>query len=105
MPDDPLATKGMLELDIALARCAQAAVAWSNPARRSEALPLLMAAMSTVARANHARPPAMRPHEFWRLLSTPASSWLPGAPAESLLENGRPSTYALDLICESGDDP
>jgi hypothetical protein len=64
-----------------------------------------MVAMSHVMRASGGAVSARRPHEFIALLSKPTVEWLRGAPDEVLLEGGRPSSYALDLIAEGGSEP
>src|SRR5947199_2505442 len=102
MPE-PSLESAEVDSDTAAALSAKAAQAWS--ARSPGALARVMLAMSHVMRATAGKLRARRPHEFIDLLSKPTAEWLGGATDEVLLENGRPSSYALDLIAEGGSEP
>lgn len=102
MPEASLESAGV-DSDIAAALSARAAQAWS--ARRPDALACVMLAMSHAMRATAGRLAARRPHEFIALLSKPTAEWLGVATDEVLLDGGRPSSYALDLIAEAGSEP
>lgn len=103
MPE-PSVESDAVDSDIAASLSARAAQAWS--ARSPDALARVMLAMSHAMRATVGKLPARRPHEFIGLLGKPTAEWLGGgAMEEVLLEDGRPSSYALDLIAEGGSEP
>jgi hypothetical protein len=100
MQIDPLNLS--LDKELALVKCAKAAVAWYNPQRAdSKRLAVVGRAMAWAARAKGGTLPARTLSEFLVLLNSPVTEWLGGS-GGPLVEGGAVTELALDVIAETG---